>query len=1080
MQQIAEWCGRLYAAFLALSPTAQLFWMVGLLGALAGTVLWFAEAVARKSRAKSAERAAASIQPPTSRRGTGNVSESTSVAKSPPSNPPTDIASPIIHAQSNERDSLGYLFASYQSLDVDFTLKLAATLKNSGVRVWMDRFELKPSDDWRCELQSALDGCAGFICILSSDYLNSEYCLRELATVDDHNVRATHEARKPIIPVIVRPVANSLLPLEVRRLQYVSFYEETGEGRDWNDADLFAQQVSNLINLLGGVAARQLGAKPDVVRQYLTRFVAEMERRRGVLEFVDLGLNARDDLHPRTVNDEDDEWGFHALIRKQDDTGRIRNRALESMSDAFEVAQRFVLLGEPGSGKTTAIRHLARQFAKRRLEGDEEIPLPIFIHLAEWGSQRSAQQFVEDYCRAANLLANDPLNMLATGKAVLFFDGLNELGEGGAQKAEALSSWIGSDKGPKKIIITCRSGDYVGKVTLSGLSTIDLVRLDHARVRRFAERYLGDAAGAFLRQVSIGKSKTNKSADERGFEAIAQNPYLLSALLILFQHSPEASLPHNNGALFRRLARALAERERKRSGGDVPEFEDLERSFGRLAFSIMDEGKATSVDRQFAAKALGGPDKVRLGLHATFLAASEDGSNVRFYHQLFQEYFAAVEMLNDPNVSRFVEPYELDRQHWSASIKSHKWDEAVVALCGIHPAPATIVAHAAKSNAFLAVRCIRGGIEIAPDLLAQIAETLLQRLSEDIASLEKEADEWEQRYYSGASRMWQDTALSRRVDSARIRNATADVLSDVGPQAVPALRRALQDKSADVRSVALRAISAIDPSGNFSQLASAVRDKSKIQMEGYIYFPAEMDDALPRRADSHESVSLFAAQGLAKIGSPEALQLVRSWVVEVLKDDWGAGNTLLHAGVAVLAVLVSMFEEGDLGLQAKLSLPIAAIILEDGELLHERELANLREHSTIGAIVDICLKRFRRTPDCSDTLHGFVTHESPIVRHQAMEALGAIGDMRRGYISDEKKLEFRAANGRAMPVLLSMLDGGNPDIEVVAATALGKFDNPELVPALQSIAERGKSSNSRKLAAEALACVRKNQTPKET
>jgi hypothetical protein len=175
MQQIAEWCGRLYAAFPALSPTAQLFWMVGLLGALVGTVLWFAEAVGRKSRAKSVERAAASIQPPTSRRGTGNVSESTSVAKSPPSNPPTDIASPIIHAQSNERDSLGYLFASYQSLDVDFTLKLVATLKNSGVRVWMDRFELKPSDDWRCELQSALDGCAGFICILSSDYLNSEY-----------------------------------------------------------------------------------------------------------------------------------------------------------------------------------------------------------------------------------------------------------------------------------------------------------------------------------------------------------------------------------------------------------------------------------------------------------------------------------------------------------------------------------------------------------------------------------------------------------------------------------------------------------------------------------------------------------------------------------------------------------------------------------------------------------------------------------------------------------------------------------------------------------------------------------------
>ena len=35
----------------------------------------------------------------------------------------------------------GHVFLSYRSLDADFALRLAANLKNAGVRVWMDRLD---------------------------------------------------------------------------------------------------------------------------------------------------------------------------------------------------------------------------------------------------------------------------------------------------------------------------------------------------------------------------------------------------------------------------------------------------------------------------------------------------------------------------------------------------------------------------------------------------------------------------------------------------------------------------------------------------------------------------------------------------------------------------------------------------------------------------------------------------------------------------------------------------------------------------------------------------------------------------
>ena len=85
---------------------------------------------------------------------------------------------------NNDSTQNNHIFLSYRSSEADFALRLAASLKNAGVKLWMDRLDIQPGDDWIHALQRAVNECAAVIAILSPDYIHSRYCRRELARAD--------------------------------------------------------------------------------------------------------------------------------------------------------------------------------------------------------------------------------------------------------------------------------------------------------------------------------------------------------------------------------------------------------------------------------------------------------------------------------------------------------------------------------------------------------------------------------------------------------------------------------------------------------------------------------------------------------------------------------------------------------------------------------------------------------------------------------------------------------------------------------------------------------------------------------
>jgi hypothetical protein len=233
---------------------------------------------------------------------------------------------------------------------------------------------------------------------------------------------------------------------------------------------------------------------------------------------------------------------------------RKRTKLSGGIQEAASQHRRFVLIGEPGAGKTTTIRRLALEQAINRLNDPNNAPLPLLLYLPSWGADENIFQFIHRHWR----LVTDPMGMLARGEIHLYLDGLNEMGAHSSRKVNELREWLRKDNSPKYISITCREGDYGGDL---GLPIVVIETMNKHHIRTFASKYLGEYAPYFLLNVL---PKNTVEDNQRHLFHLACNPFFLTALMIVYRNSPNGELPLNNGELMRALVKALWERERQK------------------------------------------------------------------------------------------------------------------------------------------------------------------------------------------------------------------------------------------------------------------------------------------------------------------------------------------------------------------------------------------------------------------------------------------------------------------------------------------------------------------------------------
>jgi hypothetical protein len=105
-----------------------------------------------------------------------------------------------------------HVFFCYARQDAEFAMALAKNLKNRGVKIWLDQWDIAPGANWDKSIDSALYECAELIIVLSPNSVSSAEVMAEL--------RVALNEQKHIVPVIYRPCQ---VPRQLLLIQQVNF-----------------------------------------------------------------------------------------------------------------------------------------------------------------------------------------------------------------------------------------------------------------------------------------------------------------------------------------------------------------------------------------------------------------------------------------------------------------------------------------------------------------------------------------------------------------------------------------------------------------------------------------------------------------------------------------------------------------------------------------------------------------------------------------------------------------------------------------------------------------------------------------
>ncbi len=733
--------------------------------------------------------------------------------------------------------------------------------------------------------------------------------------------------------------------------------------------------------------------------------------------------------------------------------------------------RKLVLLGAPGSGKTTLMCYFAVMLAKgtpeklgldstreSRTDSASQPPelLPILIRIRDLalkpdlGILAYAKQFAEESMSCMPLPEGFFEDWLERGQALILLDGLDEVAEEGQRQemVRKIETFL-AQYDQNLAIITSRPAGYRRDFFRTSeyphylLQPFDDDQIDQFISSWYTRRSL-DSQEAERCKTSLKKALNDKDR----IKQLAKNPLLLTIIALI--HRYQAELPRDRYELYHRAVNTLIrtwDKKREITSHQALQYlklDDLRRIMERLAYWIHTQGGTgdaeggTLIDRDELIDQLtlyiseekkvkrheAKEEAIRFLKHIqerTGLLNEQGQERYAFVHKTFQEYLTAQEILEQQWDDRDVVLNYINRHlhdpHWRevlllliAQQKKSPLNQCLRAILNF-PDPYGKWLH---RNLFFAGDCLAENIPVTD-------ETLSDKILDDLVALEIQDEQpWviRQQTFRTLCSLYETQFDRPALD--RLRKAPIDKVGEVRLQeyraalgdeegAIVSLLALLKDSESDARYSAAEALGNL---GNASELV--------------------IDALLALLDDLNENVFLSAVEVLGKLGNAservvdKLLALLNASYFPVRSSAAAALGKLDNTSEQVVDKLLALLNNSDFSMR-----PGAAEALG--------KLGNTSERVI-------------------NTLLALLIDSDSNVRFKAAEALGKLGNASKRVINGllallndtDLYVQFSAAEAlselgstseQVVDKLLALLKSSDPELCFRAAAGLGNLGN---------------------------------------
>jgi DNA-binding Xre family transcriptional regulator len=350
----------------------------------------------------------------------------------------------------------------------------------------------------------------------------------------------------------------------------------------------------------------------------------------------------------------------------------VENRV--SGLEAVKNYDKLMVLGKPGAGKTTFLRHLAIQCLSEEIFTDY---LPIFLALKDFADTDVKLNLFDYICQelANNKVdKNEVLSLFEAGRVLLLLDGLDEV----QQQADNYVSREIRDFSQRfsncRFVLTCRIA--AKEYTFENFTEVEIADFDQEQIQSFVENWFA------AKNSNLSKRFAEQLQENPSIYELASSPILLTLLCIEFEDAGD--FPKTRSELYQRATNTLLRKWDAKRGikrDDVYKKFSVQRKenlLSYLALTTFEKGeyfwKQQDVQKHIASYIKNFPESPQIvedllldseavlkSIEAQHGLLVERAKEIySFSHLTFHEYFAAKEIVDKANPENFNDSSLLD------------------------------------------------------------------------------------------------------------------------------------------------------------------------------------------------------------------------------------------------------------------------------------------------------------------------------------------------------------------------------------------------------------------------------------